>query len=107
MERKLYSELIELQTFEERFKYLQLNSAVGSQTFGYDRYLNQCFYRSRDWMDIRREIIIRDNGCDLACEDREIFGRILIHHLNPISIDDIIYRNPSLLDPENQYSGLN
>jgi hypothetical protein len=101
MMNKSYSELISLKTFEERFRYLELNASIGQQTFGYDRYLNQCFYRSKDWLTIRRDIIIRDNGCDLACEGYEIFGRILIHHLNPISINDIVYRNSILLDPEN------
>jgi hypothetical protein len=101
MSRKLYSELITLPTFEERFEYLKLNSAIGAETFGYDRYLNQCFYRSRDWLNIRRDIIVRDNGCDLAMEGYELCGRIMIHHLNPISVDDIIYRRPNLLDPEN------
>jgi hypothetical protein len=101
MSLKLYSVLISLPTFEERFEYLKLGGSVAQQTFGYDRYLNQCFYRSKDWADVRRDIIIRDNGCDLACDGYEIFGRIIIHHLNPITIDDIVYKRSSLLDPEN------
>lgn len=98
---KTYSELIQLPTFEERYRYLQLNGAVGKETFGYDRYLNQILYNSSDWKRLRRDIIIRDNGCDLASEGFEIFGRILIHHINPITVEDIVNRNPIVFDPEN------
>lgn len=95
-----YSELILLPTFEERYKYLQLNGAVGKMTFGFDRYLNQVFYRSREWKKIRDYVILRDNGCDLGVEGYEIYGRVIIHHLNPISIKDIEKESEFLLDPE-------
>ena len=97
---RTYRELIQIPTFEERFEYLKLNGAVGQDTFGFDRYVNQKFYRSREWKRLRDEIIVRDNGCDLAIEDREIFGRIIIHHMNPIRIEDIIDSTDLLLDPE-------
>ena len=97
-----YSELITLPTFEERYRYLRLGGTVGEETFGYDRYLNQVFYTSKLWRDFRRDIIVRDLGCDLGISDREIGGLILIHHLNPISLDDILKRNLEVLvNPEN------
>lgn len=98
---RTYSELIQLPTFEERFEYLRLDGSVGKATFGYDRYLNQILYNSPEWKRFRRDIIIRDNGCDLACEGYEIRGRIIIHHINTISIEDIVNRNPMVFDPEN------
>ena len=101
MRIKTYSELIELQTFEERFEYLQLKGIVGQETFGFDRYLNQILYSSKEWKHLRNEIIVRDNGCDLALEGFEIHGRILIHHINPITIDDVIKRREMVFDPEN------
>lgn len=101
MSIKTYSELITLPTFEERFRYLQLNGFVGKDTFGFYRYLNQTLYRSQEWKSLRNEIIFRDKGCDLACEGYEIAGRILIHHINPITIEDIVKRNPIIFDPEN------
>lgn len=97
---KTYSELITLPTFEERFRYLQLNGRVGEDTFGFDRYLNQNFYRSAEWKRIRDQVIIRDNGCDLGIEDRAIHGRILIHHMNPISEKDILRATDILMNPE-------
>ena len=97
---RTYSELIKIQTFEERFEYLNLDGKVGEETFGFDRYLNQVFYKSDEWKSIRNEVIIRDNGCDLGIEDREIHGRIIIHHMNPITVDDIIHRNEDILNPE-------
>ena len=100
MSIRTYSELILLQTFEERFKYLQLNGRVGDDTFGFDRYINQNFYRSAEWKRIRDQIIIRDNGCDLAFEGYEIYGRILIHHMNPITISDIKFSTEYLMNPE-------
>lgn len=100
MSVKTYSELSRLRTFEERYRYLRLNGSVGRETFGFDRYLNQVFYRSRKWKSIRDQVIIRDNGCDLGIEGREINGRILIHHMNPISLDDIVNESDLLLDPE-------
>lgn len=97
---RTYSELITLPTFKERYEYLRLNGRVGEETFGYDRYMNQTFYKSREWLNIRDEVIIRDNGCDLGVEGYEIHGRILIHHMNPITIDDILQRSDFLLNPE-------
>ena len=97
---RTYSELIALPTFKERYEYLRLNGRVGEETFGYDRYMNQTFYKSREWLNIRDEVIIRDNGCDLGVEGYEIHGRILIHHMNPITIDDILQRSDFLLNPE-------
>lgn len=100
MSIKKYSELILLPTFEERFKYLQLNGRVGDDTFGFDRYINQKFYRSAEWKRIRDYIIIRDNGCDLAVDGHEIHGRILIHHINPITISDIKFSTEYLMNPD-------
>ena len=97
---RTYSELIKLQTFEERFQYLQLNGRVGEETFGFDRYLNQKFYNDPEWLRIRDQVIIRDNGCDLAMPDREIKTRILVHHMNPIDKEDILRRSNFLLNPE-------
>lgn len=101
MRIKTYSELIALPTFEDRFEYLQLKGIVGQETFGFDRYLNQILYNSKEWKHLRNEIIVRDNGCDLALEGFEIHGRILIHHINPITIDDVIKRREMVFDPEN------
>ena len=100
MNIRTYSELITLPTFEERFRYLQLGGKVGEDTFGHDRYLNQMFYTSDEWRRIRRDVIVRDNGCDLGIQDREIHGLIIIHHMNPITIEDIINRSEFLLNPE-------
>ena len=97
---RTYSELITLPTFEERFKYLQLDGSVGKDTFGYDRYLNQLFYKTTEWKRLRRDLIIRDNGCDLGVEGHEIYGRIIIHHLNPITKADIVSRTEYLLNPD-------
>ena len=98
---RTYSELITIPTFEERFEYLKLNGSVGLETFGHDRYLNQILYNSPEWRRFRPEIIVRDNGCDLACEGYEIFVKFLIHHINPITAQDILNRNPKVFDPEN------
>lgn len=98
---RTYSEMASFPTFEERFRYLQLNGQVGKDTFGYDRYLNQIFYRSSDWKRVRNEVIIRDNGCDLAFPDKVIFGKVIIHHLNPLSKADIEGKTGALLDPNN------
>lgn len=100
MNIKRYSELILLPTFEERYKYLQLNGVIGDETFGFDRYVNQMFYRSQEWKQVRDYVIVRDNGCDLGIEGHEIRGKILIHHMNPIGIKDIQQVNKFLLDPE-------
>ena len=98
---KSYSEMIRLNTFLERFEYLKLKGKVGDETFGYSRYLNQHFYHTREWKDVRDQVIIRDNGCDLAMTDREIRDRILIHHINPITEEDILDRNPLVFDLDN------
>ena len=97
---KTYSELSKLKTFEERFEYLRTGSVVGESTFGMERYLNQAFYRSKEWGSVRRQVVIRDNGCDLGVEGYDIAGPIIIHHMNPISAEDIENRNPDILNPE-------
>lgn len=101
---KTYSELITLPTFIERFEYLKIGGAVGRETFGYDRYLNQILYNSSDWRRFRRGIIIRDNGMDLACDGFEIFGKIIVHHIDPITVEDVLNRHPKIFDPENVIS---
>ena len=99
---KTYSELIKLPTFNERYEYLRIRQAVGEATFGKYRYLNQNFYRSSEWKMFKSQIIVRDNGCDLACPGLEIIGeQAYIHHINPITIEDILEQNPCILDPEN------
>ena len=95
-----YSELRHIPTFEERFEYLKLNGSVGRETFGFDRYINQRFYTSKEWRDIRHYVITRDLGLDLGVEGYEINSRILIHHVNPIVVDDILHKNDDILDPE-------
>lgn len=97
---RTYSELITLPTFEERFRYLRLKGSVGEDTFGFDRYMNQKFYRSAEWKRIRDQVIVRDMGCDLGIEDRVIFDKVLIHHMNPITSKDIRYVTDMLLNPE-------
>lgn len=102
MSIKTYSELIKLETFEERYNYLRLGGSVGKETFGFDRYLNQSFYKSTEYKKFRNSIIIRDMGCDLGISDRTITGVIILHHIEPISIDDILHRRIEvLLNPEN------
>lgn len=103
MMRKIlsYNELKHIDDFLERFEYLKLGGIVGESTFGFDRYLNQSFYKSYEWLNIRNHIIFRDNAWDLGIEGYEIPGRILIHHINPITEDDIINRTDALLDPDN------
>lgn len=100
MDRR-YSELVKFHTFEERLKYLQLDGSVAEVTFGSMRYLNQEFYRSQKWKSVRDKIIIRDNGCDLAMDDYSIISKIIIHHLNPVTEEQIINDDPELYDPEN------
>ena len=98
---RTYSELITLETFEERFLYLKLDGSIGEDTFGFDRYLNQLFYRSPEWKQIRNFVITRDMGCDLAIPDHEIINQqILIHHMNPLTKEDIINKSDYLLNPE-------
>ena len=101
MSIKTYSELITISTFEERFEYLQLKGSVGKDTFGYDRHLNQVLYRSPEWKRLRNQIIIRDCGCDLACEGYDIHSKVLIHHLNPITVEDVLARSRKVFDPDN------
>lgn len=96
---RTYSELVLLPTFKERFEYLKLSGVVGRDTFGFDRYLNQQFYRTSEWKKVRDAVIIRDNGCDLGVEGYEIYDRILIHHMNPITADDIIKHSDWIVDP--------
>ena len=100
MKIRTYSELITLPSFVDRFDYLRLNGVVGEDTFGFDRYLNQVFYRSQRWKKVRDYVIIRDNGNDLGMDGYEIAGRILIHHMNPITITDIEEESDFLLNPE-------
>lgn len=99
--RLTYSRLSRLRTFEERFRYLALNGTVGEETFGWERHLNQAFYRSREWKVIRNHVIARDGGCDLGMMGHEIYDRIYIHHLNPMTPDGLVDFDPSNLDPEN------
>lgn len=96
---RTYRELKNLKTFEERFEYLKLNGIVGSNTFGYDRYLNQKLYTSTKWKRTRDHILIRDLGCDLGVEGYEIFTKPIIHHMNPITIDEILHNDESIFDP--------
>lgn len=100
MKIRTYRELIQMPTLKERFRYLKLSGAVGKATFGYDRYLNQNFYRSQDWKRLRNEIIVRDDGCELGLEDHPIAGRIFIHHMNPIDDEDIINSTEYLMNPD-------
>lgn len=97
---RTYSELIKMNNFNDRYEYLKLNGEIGRETFGFERYLNQKFYRSKEWKRIRDIVIIRDSGCDLGMQGYDIFGRILIHHMNPILSKDITERSDYLLNPE-------
>ncbi len=97
---RTYSELTTIPTFLDRFEYLRLNGKVGEETFGYYRYLNQVFYRSAEWKKVRNLVIIRDNGCDLGLSGYDIHGKVYIHHMNPITVDDIRNRSEFLLNPE-------
>lgn len=98
---RTYTELSKLKTFEERFEYLRLNGRVGKETFGFDRIFNQVFYKSDEWLAVRDFVIVRDNGCDLGVEGYDINGqRILIHHMNPIFLEDIEKRTEILMNPE-------
>lgn len=97
---RTFTELSNLQTFEDRFRYLQLNGTVGKETFGFDRFINQEFYRSTEWKAVRDLVVLRDNGCDLGAEGREIYGKIYIHHMNPVNPKDIQTKSEFLLNPE-------
>lgn len=96
-----YSELIKLPTFEERFEYLKLDGRVGKMTYGSDRIFNQAFYHSKEWRDFRNKVIARDNGCDLGIEDREIFDKLIVHHINPMTMRDLEEGGEDLFDMEN------
>lgn len=97
---KTYSQLCKFSTFEKRFEYLKIGGQIGVETFGFERYLNQSFYHSREWEMVRDKVILRDNGCDLGVDGYELVGRVIIHHMNPITRDDIIHRTEILLNPE-------
>lgn len=98
---RTYSELIELETFEERFEYLSIRGQVGCETFGFNRWVNQRFYTSSAWRRLRRLAILRDESCDLAIQDREIHSRLIVHHMNPITQEDIEYGTRMALDLDN------
>ena len=97
---RTYSELRRLLTFEERYDYLKLRASVGEVTFGFERYLNQDFYRSRQWRDVREFVIARDEGMDLGIDGYEIYDRVIIHHMNPMRTEDLVNGNEDVLDPE-------
>ena len=99
--KRSYRELRRISDFRDRFKYLALHGEVGRETFGFDRYLNQQFYKSSEWRQARNDVIVRDNGCDLGVESRPIVGKILVHHINPLTPDDIIHSTDYLCDPDN------
>ena len=97
---RTYSDLIKLKTFEDRYHYLRLQGVVGKTTFGFDRILNQMLYTSQRWRSVREEVIIRDSACDLGIEDREIHSYLMVHHMNPICVDDILNEKGYIFDPE-------
>lgn len=98
---KSYNEMIKLKTFEERFNYLKLDGRVGKMTYGADRIFNQNFYHSKEWKDFRAKVIARDNGCDLGCEDREIFDKVIVHHINPMTMEQLEEGGDDLFDLDN------
>ena len=97
---RTYSELCKLQTFEERYEYLRIGGVVGEDTFGSERYINQILYKMPEWRKVRRDVIIRDKGFDLGVQDYDIVGKVMVHHMNPITVDDIINRLDYVLNPE-------
>lgn len=97
---RTYSELVKFKTIEDRYEYLKLTGSVGKTTFGWDRYFNQRFYHSTEWLRVRDKVILRDNGCDLGIEGFEISGKLVIHHMNPIWVEDLRSGNPDILNPE-------
>lgn len=101
MNIRTYSELIQISDYYDRFEYLKIGGKIGFETFGYDRYLNQILYTSPEWRKFRNAIIIRDNGCDMAMPGFEIYDRLTVHHLNPLTKEDILNRDPKIFDPEN------
>lgn len=100
MKTRTYTELNRLTTLEDRYKYLALRGQVGEMTFGFDRYMNQMFYRSREWKQIRYHVITRDNGCDLGLPEHEVYSQLIIHHMNPMTVNDVRDGDASILDPE-------
>ena len=100
MEIKCYSDLKKLKTFNERFNYLKLDGVIGEETFGYDRILNQVLYKSKKWREVRNEVLVRDNGNDLGVEGYQISGKAIIHHMNPITVDDVLNEREWIYDPE-------
>lgn len=96
-----YEELIAINGFKDRLLYLMLHGSVAKETFGYERYLNQVLYKSPEWRFVKKKIIIRDNGCDLACDGYDIYKGLLVHHINPITVEDVLHRNPIVFDPNN------
>ena len=97
---RTYSELSKLKTFEERFEYLKLTGTVGKEAFGYDRYINQILYNSIEWKRLRKKVILRDKGCNLGVEGYDLYGKIIVHHMNPITVDDIVNHSKYVFDPE-------
>lgn len=97
---RTYTELMKLKTFEERFEYLKLGGVVGEETFGFDRYINQMLYKKPEWISTRNLVIARDMGCDLGVEDYDIVGKVIVHHMNPITVYDIVNRLDYVLNPE-------
>jgi hypothetical protein len=100
MKNRSYSELRQLETFEERFRYLKLKGILGFVTFGFDRWINQRFYKSQEWKQVRNEVIVRDNGCDLGIPGYEIYSELIVHHMNPLEMDDIKHGENWIIDPE-------
>lgn len=97
---RTYTELSKLKTFKERYEYLKIGGKVGEDTFGFDRYLNQVFYKTPEWRSARDAVIVRDCGCDLGVEGHDIYGKIIVHHMNPITMEDIVKRSDFLINPE-------
>ncbi len=95
-----YSRLKSLDTFEDRYRYLRLQGSIGRSSFGFDRYVNQKFYKSREWQDVRDFVIVRDNGCDLGIEGYDIHSNLLVHHMNPMDLEEVVHGDPRILDPE-------
>jgi hypothetical protein len=100
MKTRTYSELSKLETFEERFRYLQLKGLLGFVTFGFDRWINQRFYKSREWKQVRDEVIVRDNGCDLGVPGYEIYSGLIVHHMNPLSLEELKHSSDGIIDPD-------
>lgn len=100
MKIRTYSELSRIDSFEERFEYLRLDGVVGARTFGPDRWINQQFYRSREWKQVRNAVIVRDNGCDMGLDGYETNKTLIVHHMNPMVVDDIVSHNDDNFDPE-------